>query len=44
MKWMNGIKTLENLKLVKKAAGKKIKRWHIHFGLSYLTVTSKSLV
>ena len=42
-KW-NGkmeLKTLENLKLVKQ---QKIKRWHIQFGLFYLTVTSKSLV
>ena len=44
MKWKNGIKNTRKLKTCKTAASKKIKRWHIHFGLFYLTVTSKSLV
>ena len=44
MKWKNGIKNTRKLKTCNTAASKKIKRWHIHFGLFYLTVTSKSLV
>ena len=43
-KWKNGIKNTRKLKTCKTAASKQIKRWHIHFGLFYLTVTSKSLV
>ena len=41
MEEWNEKKKTRNVKTCKKVASKKIKRWYIHFGLFYLSVTSK---